>query len=397
MNYYCINVLLVEDNLKDANLIQKRLKKTSTTHFKITHVVRLEKALEFIVQDIFDIILLDLSLPDSKGLKTLTAIEQHAAHIPIIVLTGLYDEELALEAVRQGAQDYLKKGLMVSELLVHALRSAIERKRTQEQLRRQKQQLEVANQILEQRTQQLEALNAELEAFSYTVSHDLRSPLISIDGYSCILEQQYGSYLDQKGKGYLSSIRRATKRMNQLIEDLLMLSRVQKNRLSLTLVNLSQLITAIATELQQQHPSKTVNFKIMPKVMAYADQGLLRIALENLLSNAWKYSARKPQPEIEFSIHSCTRQTTYLIRDNGIGFSMQQADQLFRPFQRLHSGAEYPGTGVGLATVQRIIHRHQGHIWAEAIVGKGATFYFTLGTHREKQTSPQTLSRAGDG
>jgi signal transduction histidine kinase len=383
MNHYCINVLLVEDNPKDANLIQKRLKKSSTTQFNITHTVRLKKALEYIVQDYFDIILLDLSLPDSKGLETLTAIEQHATHIPIIVLTGLNDEELALEALRQGAQDYLKKGLIVSELLVHALRSAIERKRTQEQLRRQKQQLEVANQILQQRTQQLEARNTELEAFSYTVSHDLRSSLISIDGYSCILEQQYRSNLDQKGQHYLRSIRRATKRMNQLIEDLLMLSRVKKNRLSLSLVNISQLITAIATELQQQHPTKIVNFKITPKVMAYGDQRLLRIALENLLSNAWKYSARKPQPEIEFSVESSTPQTTYMIRDNGIGFNMQQADQLFRPFQRLHSHAEYPGTGIGLATVQRIIHRHQGQIWAEAVVGKGATFYFTLGTHPE--------------
>lgn len=379
MDNYFINVLLVEDNLGDANLIKKRLKKSNTTRFKITHVAKLKKAIEYIIQDFFDIILLDLSLPDSKGLETLAAIEQQATHIPIIVLTGLNDEELALEAVRQGAQDYFKKGLIVSELLVHALRSAIERKRTQEQLRRQKQQLEIANQILEQRTQQLEALNAELEAFSYTVSHDLRSPLISIDGYSCFLEQQYGSDLDQRGKRYLNHIRQATQRMNQLIEDLLMLSRVQKSVLSITSFNLSQMIQAIAQELQQQNPSDQINIKITPDIVAHGDQRLLRIALENLLSNAWKYSARKPQPEIEFSVQSSTPQTTYLIRDNGIGFNTNQADQLFRPFQRLHSNDEYPGTGIGLATVQRIIHRHHGQIWAEATVGKGATFYFTLG------------------
>jgi two-component system sensor histidine kinase/response regulator len=379
MDNYFINVLLVEDNLGDANLIKKRLKKSNTTRFKITHVAKLKKAIEYIIQDFFDIILLDLSLPDSKGLETLAAIEQQATHIPIIVLTGLNDEELALEAVRQGAQDYLRKGLIVSELLVHALRSAIERKRTQEQLRRQKQQLEIANQILEQRTQQLEALNAELEAFSYTVSHDLRSPLISIDGYSCFLEQQYGANLDQRGRRYLNNIRQATQRMNQLIEDLLMLSRVQKTVLSITSFNLSQMIQAIAQELQQQHPLDQVNIKITPDIVAYGDQRLLRIALENLLSNAWKYSARKPQPQIEFSVQSSTPQTTYLIRDNGIGFNIEQADQLFRPFHRLHSSDKYPGTGIGLATVQRIIHRHHGQIWAEASVGKGATFYFTLG------------------
>jgi signal transduction histidine kinase len=382
MDNYFINVLLVEDNLGDAYLIKERLKKSKTTHFKITHVAKLKKAIEYILKDFFDIILLDLSLPDSKGLETLAAIEQQATHIPIIVLTGLNDEELALEAVRQGAQDYLKKGLIVSELLVHALRSAIERKRTQEQLRRQKQQLEIANQILEQRTQQLEALNAELEAFNYTVSHDLRSPLISIDGYSCFLEQQYGANLDQRGKRYLNNIRQATQRMNQLIEDLLMLSRVQKSLLSITSVNLSQMIQAIAQELQRQNPSDRVNIKITPNIVADGDQRLLRIALENLLSNAWKYSARKPKPEIEFSVQSSTPQTTYLIRDNGIGFNMNQPDQLFRPFHRLHSSSEYPGTGIGLATVQRIIHRHHGQIWAEATVGKGATFYFTLGINR---------------
>jgi signal transduction histidine kinase len=382
MNNYFINVLLVEDNLGDAYLIKERLKKSSTTQFKITHAAKLKKAIEYIIQDFFDIILLDLSLPDSKGLETLAAIEQQATHIPIIVLTGLNDEELALEAVRQGAQDYLKKGLIVSELLVHVLRSAIERKRTQEQLRRQKQQLEIANQILEQRTQQLEALNAELEAFNYTVSHDLRSPLISIDGYSCFLEQQYGANLDQRGKHYLNNIRQATQRMNQLIEDLLMLSRVQKSVLSITSFNLSQMIQAIAQELQQQYPSDQVNLKITPDIVADGDQRLLRIALENLLSNAWKYSARKPQPQIEFSIQASTPQTIYLIRDNGIGFKMEQADQLFRPFQRLHSNDQYPGTGIGLATVQRIIHRHHGQIWAEATVGNGATFYFTLGINR---------------
>ncbi len=379
MTNYLINVLLVEDNLGDANLIQKRLKKSNTTQFKITHANRLNQALEYIIQDLFDIILLDLSLPDSQGLDTLVAIEQQATHIPIIVLTGINDEELALEAVRQGAQDYLSKRFLVHELLVGALRSAIERKRTREQLRQQKQHLEIANQILEQRTQQLEALNTELEAFNYTVSHDLRSPLVSIDGYSYFLEQQYGSNLDPQGRRYLTSIRQATQRMNQLIEDLLMLSRVQKNLLSITSVNLSQMTVAIFRELQQQNPSDVVSLKITPNIIAQGDGRLLRIALENLLSNAWKYSARKPKPQIELRTQSGDFQTVYLIQDNGIGFDLHQADQIFKPFQRLHSADEYPGMGIGLATVQRIIHRHHGQIWAEATVGKGATFYFTLG------------------
>ncbi|MGB3533094.1 MAG: ATP-binding protein [Microcoleaceae cyanobacterium] len=381
MKNYLINVLLVEDNSYDACLIQERLKKSHTTQFKITHVASLNKAIEYLPLNFFDIILLDLSLPDSEGLETLVAIEQQANHIPIIVLTGLNDDELALEAVRQGAQDYLRKGLIISEVLIHALRSAIERKRTQEKLKQQKKQLEIANQILKQRTQKLEALNAELEAFSYTVSHDLRSPLISIDGYSCFLEQQCSSDLDPRGKRYIRYIRRATQRMNQLIEDLLMLSRVQKSMLSITAVNLSQMIIAISRELQQQNPSDIVHFKVTPDIIAYGDRRLLRIALENLMSNAWKYSVQQIKPEIEFSIQSSTPQTIYFIRDNGTGFNMNQADQLFRPFQRLHSSSEYPGTGIGLATVQRVIHRHQGQIWAKAVKGKGATFFFTLGVN----------------
>ncbi len=229
-----------------------------------------------------------------------------------------------------------------------------------------------------ERTTQLEAANKELEAFSYSVSHDLRAPLRSIDGFSRTLLEDYADRLDAQGANYLQRVRAASQRMAQLIDDLLELSRLTRAELRWAPVSLSALALAVAEELRHNHPERAVEFVIAEGLTAEGDARLLRIALENLLGNAWKFTAKRPQARIEFGAARRNGETIYVVRDNGAGFDMEYADKLFGAFQRLHSTAEFPGTGIGLATVQRIIHRHGGRLWAEGAVEQGAAFYFTL-------------------
>jgi len=391
------NVLLVEDNPGDAFLIQEQFKTAQTYVYHLTHVEYLAKAIANLAQNSYDVILLDLSLPDSRGLETLKTIKEYSFSIPIVILSGINDEELALQAVRQGAQDYLVKGQVKGEILVHALRYAIERKQIEEQLKR--------------KTAQLEALNQELEAFSYMVSHDLRNPLTVVKGMSALLKQKYelqGKQGDEKEKLYINYICQAGNRMEQIIQDLLVLSQVKQQELTVTLVNVSELAQVIVNRLQQQQPSRKVEILIQPDIIAIADQNLLNHAIENLIHNAWKYTTKQPNSCIELGvvdsnpvevsvslfklnleeiddlnqrnrIRSAYRKLVYFIRDNGIGFNPSTAKKLFTPFHRLDNASKFEGTGIGLAIVQSIIHRHQGRVWAKAEENMGATFYFTLG------------------
>jgi signal transduction histidine kinase/DNA-binding response OmpR family regulator len=232
---------------------------------------------------------------------------------------------------------------------------------------------------LVERTAQLAAANKELEAFSYSVSHDLRAPLRAIDGFGEALQEECGSRLDPQGQRYLESIRRAAGRMRQLIDDLLDLARVARAEIRHDEVDLSALASAVAAQLQAAQPERQVDFVIAPGLHAYGDPRLLRLVFENLLGNAWKYTRKHPAARIEFGVVERAGSPVYLVRDDGAGFDMKYADKLFGAFQRLHTSTEFEGTGVGLATVQRIIHRHGGRIWAEAVIEKGATFWFTLG------------------
>jgi len=230
-----------------------------------------------------------------------------------------------------------------------------------------------------ERTAQLQALNRELETFSYSVSHDLRAPLRSIHGFSQAVLEDYSDRLDNVGRGYLDRVCSAAQRMGQLIDDLLQLSRVTRAEPALQEVDLSGTVAAIAQDLREREPRRPVEFIIEPGIRVQADPRLLRIALENLLENAWKFTSRKPSARIEFGVDFSKDEPVYFLRDNGAGFDMAFADKLFSPFQRLHSPADFPGTGIGLANVQRVIQKHGGLLWAEAAVDKGATFYFTLG------------------
>jgi PAS domain S-box-containing protein len=243
-------------------------------------------------------------------------------------------------------------------------RDVTERKRVEEQVRIQ--------------NAQLEAANKELEAFSYSVSHDLRSPLRSIDGFSQALLEDCAHKLESSERDYLDRIRAATQRMGTLIDDLLNLSRVARAELHKHRVNLSALADSISADLRKTQPDRNVTFQIAAGVYANGDAHLLRIVLENLLGNAWKFTSKHPSALIEFGRAHASGSEAYFVRDNGAGFDPAHASKLFGAFQRLHGMAEFPGTGVGLATVQRIIHRHGGEIWAESAVEKGATFYFTV-------------------
>jgi light-regulated signal transduction histidine kinase (bacteriophytochrome) len=235
------------------------------------------------------------------------------------------------------------------------------------------------NQALRRHATEIEASNRELEAFSYSVSHDLRAPLRSITSFSQALLEDHSDDLDEEGRDYLERVVRSGRRMAALIEDLMVLSRISRDEMVRREVDLSATALEIADELAQAEPARDVVVDIAPDLVVEADPKQLRILLENLLANAWKFTALQPQARIELGADPGTNgQRVFYVRDNGAGFDMDHATRLFTPFQRLHSEAEFSGTGVGLATVQRVARRHGGRVWAEGRVHQGATFYFTI-------------------
>ena len=236
-----------------------------------------------------------------------------------------------------------------------------------------------AEEELKRSNTELEASNKELEAFSYSVSHDLRAPLRSMEGFSNALLEDYADKLDDQGKQYLKYVQESSDLMGRLIDDLLKLSRVTRSEMKYERMNLSELAQKIFADLEKAEPYRRVGLSIPPDITANGDRNLLRLALENLFGNAWKFSSKVDSPRIEMGITESNGKRAYYVRDNGVGFDMSYADKLFKPFQRLHKASVFPGTGIGLATVQRIIRRHGGEVWAESKVGEGATFYFTLG------------------
>ncbi len=229
-----------------------------------------------------------------------------------------------------------------------------------------------------ERTAQLETANKGLEAFSSSVSHDLRAPLRAIEGFSKALENGYSEKFDAQGRDFLQRVCDSCQQMSQLIDDLLNLSRVTRVEIKHEDVNLSEISQKIANELTALSPERKVDFKIASGLTARGDARLLRVVVENLFGNAWKFTGNVPSPRIEFGRAVHEGRPAYFVRDNGAGFEMAYAEKLFKPFQRLHQADEFPGSGVGLATVERIVHRHGGQIWAESEIGKGASFYFTL-------------------
>jgi light-regulated signal transduction histidine kinase (bacteriophytochrome) len=299
-----------------------------------------------------------------------------------------------LEGLGAGADDYISKSSEL-DVLKARVRAQIRRKLFEDESRRIREQLlrrdfeaseaRAARELAETRASMVDELrhkNDELEAFSYSVSHDLRAPLRSIDGFSQALLEDYSDQLDERGQDYLRRVRSAAQRMGELIDDLLELSRVGRAELTRARVNLADVARLVVTELRNREPDRQVETQIESELWAEADRRLMTVALENLLGNAWKFTARSATARIQVASERREGETVYVVRDNGTGFDMNHGDKLFRPFQRLHGAADYPGTGIGLATVHRILDRHGGRIWADSRPGDGATFYFTLSPRR---------------
>jgi signal transduction histidine kinase len=290
---------------------------------------------------------------------------------------------LKLTQVRDGEKEHFfeiiasplrnPQGKMIGGIEV--VRDVSDRMRADQEIRRLNQELE--ERVIE-RTAELELANHELESFSYSVSHDLRAPLRHLNGYTSLLLEEYRDRLDANGKTFLERIGAAVRKMDDLVGDMLQLAQVSRQGLTRGSVDLGAMSLEILEELQQTQPGRVVICRIAPGVEATGDPHLLRLAMENLLANAWKYTGKTDGAVIEFGVTEQEGEKVYFVRDNGVGFDMAYVGNLFGPFQRLHPAQEFEGTGIGLATVQRIIQRHGGRIWAEAEVDRGATFFFTL-------------------
>ena len=370
-----LKIILIEDNLGDARLIQEMLEETrQAMPFEFESFNRLSSGLERLARGEMNVVLLDLGLPDSQGFNTFFKVYGQTKQVPIIVLTGLDDRELADKALREGAQDYLVKGQIDSNILERSIRYAIERKQVEKELKKYHLHLE---ELVEERTKQLRETNKELEAFVYSASHDLKNPLHTIEGFAKILLEDYSIYLDADGQRFLNIISSNTKRMTQLIRDLLDFSHLGHTQIKLLDIDIKEQVNSVFEELK---PSikQTTQLDIKPLLSAKGDLSLIRQVFINLLSNAIKFTRTREQPIIEVGSKVEVNQNVYYIKDNGIGFDMQDANKLFVPFKRLQTTQEFEGTGIGLAIVERIISKHNGRVWAEGIVDEGATFYFAL-------------------
>jgi PAS domain S-box-containing protein len=492
-----LRLLLIEDNPGDALLIREALSGANGP-FELETVDRLAAGLGRLRTDSIDVLLLDLGLPDSQGMASFAAVREAAPALPIIVLTGLGDDALALIIVQAGAQDYLVKGQTDGQLLWRAIRYALERQRAQDRIQwltkaveqspasvlitdtrgtiqyvnarfteitgytseeaigrtpgmlksgstsdetyrdlwatisdgrewrgelqnrrkngepywddalispirnpagvithylavqrdvteRKRTEAEIRSltedleRRVRERTSELDATNRELEAFTYSVSHDLRAPLRQIDGFSRMLMEEAGQHLDLAARHYLHRILEGTRHMGRLIDDLLHLARVGRQDVRRRPVSLSSLVEQVLTDLESESAGREIEWKIDPLPTVECDPGLMRVLFTNLLGNAVKYTRHRRPAVIEVTLTSPNGQPVIAVRDNGVGFDMKYADQLFGVFQRLHSAEEFEGTGVGLATVQRIVHKHGGRIWAESAPERGAAFHFTVG------------------
>jgi len=379
------NILLVDDHLSNLMVLEEML---ASLGQNLVRASSGEEALLRLLEQEFAVILLDVQMGNMDGFETAEFIKkrERTKAIPIIFITAIhFDEQHMYRGYASGAVDYLFKPI-VPDVLKAKVTVFVDLYHKNHEIQEKRQQLEAANQELEQQLQQvqilnrkLEAVNLELESFSYSVSHDLRAPLRSIKGFSQALARAYAEALDNDGKDFLNRIIESCDQMGGLIEDLLQLSRVIRGTMTIQDVNLVELVEDVLDKLRKTNPERKVDVKIQSNLRARGDARLLRVVLDNLLSNAWKFTREKDSAIIEIGSEIQENRPVYYVSDNGAGFDMAYYPQLFQPFQRLHSEDEFEGNGVGLATVQRIIHRHGGEIWAVAEVGKGARFYFTLG------------------
>jgi hypothetical protein len=410
-----MKVLIVDDNETNRKLLRINLEGEGIQTCEAVDGIH---ALTVLEKEKVDAIISDILMPKMDGYRLCQEVRKCTwlADMPFIFYTSTYtspgDEKLAMDC---GADRYIKKPAPLSMILMALLElinpqaprphpdappaemvimreynEALVRKLEERnaKLERARGEIMRANAQLERRVQErtaeLMVANQELEAFAHTIAHDLRSPLMAIEGFSQILVKECQGRVEPKAMEHLEFISRATRRMNELTTDLLRLSRASRAVIRRENLDLSMLAAAIVQELRETHPHQEVKVKITPGIRVNADVALLRIALENLLSNAWKFTTKKAGAEIEIGTADEEGDRVIFVRDNGAGFDMASASKLFAPFERLHPAAEFPGTGIGLTTVQRIILRHGGSIRAVAQPGKGATFFFSLGPEEEQ-------------
>jgi DNA-binding response OmpR family regulator len=353
-----------------------------------------EEALQLLAVQPVDCMLLDLLMPGMGGRETCQRIKGAPVlrDTPIIMLTAVEDRESMIQGLGAGADDYIAKSgdfdLIRARVLAQIRRKQFEdenRQIREQLLRRELEAMEerAAREMAEARAalvDELEFKNEELESFSYSVAHDLRAPLRAIDGFGLALLEDYADKLDDEGMQYLRYVREAAQQMARLIDDLLGLSRVARGELRRERVDLTGIARSVAAGLRRADRERRVELVVADGLLAEGDANLMTIAIENLIGNAWKYTGKTEAARIEVGFIEGERDEprTYFVRDNGAGFDMAYAGKLFGMFQRLHANTEFDGNGIGLATVQRIIRRHGGRIWAEGAVGCGATFFFTL-------------------
>lgn len=360
------------------------------------------------------LIISDIVMPVMDGYEFCKKLkdDKNLREIPIILLTSLRDPLDIIKGLQAGADNFITKpyeekyllsrihyllanseirrsggGEMVLEIMFRGNKYAINSDKKQildlllsvyEAAVQRNDELIMAQEQLQTMNESLISANRELEAFSYTVSHDLRSPLHTIYGYTQLMQEDYSDRLDPEAQGFLETIMKATRNMSQLIDDLLKFSRSGRAVIKKEELNMSDLAGQIMISIRQRDPSRVAHVRIQQGMTCNGDKSLMGVVLDNLLGNAWKYTGKKSEAEITFGMTEKDGAAVFFVTDNGAGFDMEKAGKMFNPFERFHSSEEFQGTGVGLATVRRILDKHDGSIWAESKVGEGSTFYFTL-------------------
>ncbi len=352
-------ILWADDNADMRDYVRRLL----ADRYEVTAVVDGTAALAAALANPPDLVLTDVMMPELDGFGLLRELRanQSTQTVPVILLSARAGEESAVEGLEAGADDYLVKPFSARELLAR-VRTHLEMAKTRRAW-----------------AIELEAANKDLEAFSSSVSHDLRGPLRSIDGFTNIVLEDFAAELPKEVAQLLTMVSGSARQMNQLIDDLLRLSRLGRQRLSKKRISLTGLVHRVLEELQREQSARKITIEVSDLPDCLADESLLKQVFVNLLSNAFKYTMRKDNASIEVGYQQQNGETAYFVRDNGAGFDAQHADKLFGVFQRFHRADEFEGTGVGLSIAHRIIQRHGGRIWVDAEVNKGAIFYFTLG------------------
>jgi len=390
-----VKILMVDD--RPANLLTTQAVLDDLGEDLVT-AASAHEAVQHLLREDFGLILLDVMMPEMDGFELARQIRRlrRSRHTPIIFLTAAGNEDSLIKGYEMGAVDYLLKPVAPEILrskvavFVQLARQAEKVKSYAEMLeerngelrevmagqREKEREILRLNEKLESRIEALSELNAELQAFSFTVSHDLNGPVARITSFSRALRNDGDTVLSEQGLLYVNRIESASQHMGQLISDLLALARSDHGELKPEKVDLSAIAREIAGELQATAPERKVQWEIAEGIEGFGDAGLLAVVLRNLLGNAWKFTRPIEAARIEFGAKTTADSPVYFVRDNGIGFEMSDRDKLFQPFQRLPAAREFQGTGIGLATVTRIMKRHGGRVWAESEKGAGATFYF---------------------